>query len=405
MRGVDDWGTSERPRNFREMILWRNPNGQAPLTALMSKMRKQTVDDMEFNWWEEELKPVRLQKNGVISSLVTNNVSVDGGDARDLVVGDILLVEKAMTTSYGFEQVQVTSVISSVAVAISRAFAGTTKDTIGDDTYLVKIGNAFAEGSTSPPSANRNPTKISNYCQDFKTAYEMSDWAIKTNIRTGDPWKNDKKRKMFDHSVALEYAWMWGYPSETTDSEGNRIYMTGGLYYFLASQYDATEKPTIATISSVVNSTAEDTFLDAVYQVFDYNTDESGNERIMLCGNGFLNWLNRAARESNSTRINFDSTVKFYGMELQKWIVPQGTFYTKTHPLMNVHGRFTNGSFILNPSGIVYRHLPGMDTYQDEGPGGRGIQANDAAKKKGQWRTVAGIEPHHLRTMRYLQVE
>jgi hypothetical protein len=37
LRGTGDWGTDERPKNFREMILWRNPNGQAPLTAIMAK--------------------------------------------------------------------------------------------------------------------------------------------------------------------------------------------------------------------------------------------------------------------------------------------------------------------------------------------------------------------------------
>ena len=40
LRGTGDWGTDERPKNFRETILWRDPNGSAPLTALMSKMKK-----------------------------------------------------------------------------------------------------------------------------------------------------------------------------------------------------------------------------------------------------------------------------------------------------------------------------------------------------------------------------
>lgn len=48
--GSGDWGTDERPKNFREMILWRNPNGSAPLTALMAKMRTESTDDPEFAW-------------------------------------------------------------------------------------------------------------------------------------------------------------------------------------------------------------------------------------------------------------------------------------------------------------------------------------------------------------------
>ena len=45
LRGTGDWGTDERPKNFRELILWRDPNGEAPLTALMAKMRKESTDD------------------------------------------------------------------------------------------------------------------------------------------------------------------------------------------------------------------------------------------------------------------------------------------------------------------------------------------------------------------------
>jgi hypothetical protein len=37
LRGTGDWGTDERPKNFREMILWLNPNGTAPIFALSSR--------------------------------------------------------------------------------------------------------------------------------------------------------------------------------------------------------------------------------------------------------------------------------------------------------------------------------------------------------------------------------
>ena len=60
LRGTGDWATDERPKNFREMILWRNPNGMAPLTALLSKMKSESTDDPEFAWYEEELNALRL---------------------------------------------------------------------------------------------------------------------------------------------------------------------------------------------------------------------------------------------------------------------------------------------------------------------------------------------------------
>lgn len=50
LRGTGDWATDERPKNFREYILWRKPNGSAPLLALTSKIGSEETNDPEFNW-------------------------------------------------------------------------------------------------------------------------------------------------------------------------------------------------------------------------------------------------------------------------------------------------------------------------------------------------------------------
>jgi len=399
LRGTGDWGTDERPKNFREMILWRNPNGSAPLTALMSKMKKSATTDPEFFWWEEELNPVRLQVNGVVTTVSHTTITIDNGDAGDLIAGDLLMVEKATVTTYSYEILEVAAVQSATQFTVTRGAADTTAAAIPDNSFLLKIGNAFAEGTASPSASTRNPTKYGNLTQIFKTTYELTGTAAETTTRTGDPISNDKKRKMFDHSTMLEHAFLFGHKYETTGSNGKPKRYTGGLLEYLQMNYDAVSKPTIATISSVT-TTGEDDLLEATYRVFDYNTSEAGNQRLVLAGNGFLNHMNRWARDSASTRINFDSTVKLYGMELQRWIMPQGTIYVKTHPLMNINTRFTNAAFIVDPSGLRYRPMKNRDTkFMDN------IQNNDEDTRKGQWMTEAGVEFNHLRAMRYLAIE
>ena len=400
--GSADWGTDERPKNFREMILWRNPNGSAPLTALMSKMRTESTDDPEFAWWEEEMNPVRVN----VSSAMSNaglTVTIDSGDAYNLVAGDLMYVEAAAATATFPEIVTVAAVQSSTQFTITRGAAGTTTATVAANAKLLKIGNAFGEGEASPAASTRNPSKYYNYTQIFKTAYRVTNTAKATRFRTGDPLKNDKKRRMFDHSVALEQAFLFGarYESATGGAVNSKpLRYTGGLYYFLQANYNATTAPVIKSIASTVTNTGTDSLLDAVYQVFDYNTDGSGNERLVLCGNGFLNYLNKWVKYDGSTRINYEGTIRFFGMELQKWIIPQGTLYLKTHPLMNVNTRYTNAAFIIDPSGIKYRPLSGRDTkFQDN------IQANDADERKGQWITEAGVEFNHLKSMRYISIE
>lgn len=48
MRGTGSWATDQRPKNYRETILFLYPNGTAPLTAIMSKLKSERVDDPEF---------------------------------------------------------------------------------------------------------------------------------------------------------------------------------------------------------------------------------------------------------------------------------------------------------------------------------------------------------------------
>jgi hypothetical protein len=106
LRGTGDWGTDERPKNFREYIMWRNPNGSTPLLALMSKVGKASTDDPEFAWWDEPTDIIRLTVNGALgttdSTIVVNSLDPDAttpsrnwGVANHLVPGDVLMVEPA----------------------------------------------------------------------------------------------------------------------------------------------------------------------------------------------------------------------------------------------------------------------------------------------------------------------
>lgn len=390
LRGTGDWATDERPKNFREMILWRNPNGQTPLTALLSKMKSESTSDPEYAWYEEELNALRLTVNFTTgysttdtSITVTSNVT----DATDVVAGDIFLVEKALTTAYNHEIIVASANGSGNIVAFTRASSGTAAAPIANGTFLTKIGNVFAEGTGAPSASTRNPTKMYNLCQIFKTTYDITNTAKNTKTRTGDPIKNDKKRKMFDHSVAMELAFLFGKRHETTGSNGKPLRFTGGLLWAL-SQYAP------SMITAFTTTPTETTFTDAVYKVFDYNSG-AGDERIVFSGNGFLNSLNKLAASQARTRVNFDGLIDVYGMKLQRWVLPQGTIYVKSHPLFNTHSRFTNDACIIDPSSLKYRHMRDT-TFKDN------IQANDADETKGQWLTEAGLEAEHLKTMGWI---
>src|SRR5215469_3045333 len=106
LRGTGDWGLDERPKNFREYIMWRNPNGSTPLLALMSKVGKESTDDPEYAWWDEPSDIIRVQTSGALGTTDTT-ITVSSTDpsaaspannwgvASHLVPGDVLMVEPA----------------------------------------------------------------------------------------------------------------------------------------------------------------------------------------------------------------------------------------------------------------------------------------------------------------------
>lgn len=395
IRGTGDWATDERPKNFREVILFRNPNGTAPLFALMGKMPDESVNDPEFSWWDEPNDLVRLQINGAIADTGEETIVVDSGEpsaaapdamwggALHLKAGDLLLVEDS-TKDVGFtnEIIRVLSVTSNTQFEAARGQAGTTAAAIANDAFLLRIGSAYAEGTNAPDATTRNPVKFFNYCQIFKTAYEITRTASKTKTRTGDPISNDKKRKIWDHSQQIEMSLMFGQRFETVGSNGKPLRYMGGLREFI---------PAVTTKIFAADVTLEN-YLDASYPLFDWDTP-AGDERIGFCGNQYLNSLNLMVQRN--TQVQYNGTVSAYGLKLKSFSLPQGTFYLKTHPLMNRHPYFRASSFFVDGSAIKWRYI--TDTMFEDN-----VQQNGQDGKKGQWLTEGSIEVRYAgRTLGY----
>src|SRR5690349_1859963 len=186
LRGTGDFGTSERPESFREMILRLNPNGTAPIFALTSKARKKTVSDPHFHWWNEANVLVRLQVNGAHTSgdTVINinsadptaaTLDVNFGNATHLKPGDLIMVEPAAdAAAFSPEFMQVTGALSDTQFTARRGQAGTTPGALSNGQFLLLIGSAYAEGGLAPRAVTRNPVKFDNFTQIFKDAYEIS---------------------------------------------------------------------------------------------------------------------------------------------------------------------------------------------------------------------------------------
>ena len=353
LRGTGNWGTDERPKNFREGILRFNPNGTAPIFALSAKAGKKTVDDPEFSWWAEGNVLIRLQVNGAAAAgdtLITvdsadptaSTMSANLGTATHLKPGDVLLVEPTSdNATFNHELIQVDDVLSDTQFTARRGVGGTTAATIANDIWLTVIGSAYAEGTGTPRATSRNPIKFYNYIQIFKDTYELTGTADVTTTRTNNGYSEDKKRKMFKHSSDIEWAIMFGRKYETTGDNGKPLRFMGGLREFIPS----------ANVTVFGAAVTPSSFMDAIAPVFDFDTG-AGDTRMMFAGNQAIIELSKVF--VNEVTFNVTNTVKVYGMDFQEFLMPGGKVLIKSHPLLSRHGLYKKSAFILDFDAVKY---------------------------------------------------
>lgn len=355
LRGTGDWGTDERPKSFREKILFFSPNGNAPIFGLTSKAGKMSVSDPEFSWWAESQNLVRLVVNGALvaaDTLVTvdsvdptaTTMSALYGTATNLKPGDILLVEPSVdAAAYAPEMVEVDTVVSDTQFTVRRGAAGTTPASIADNAGLTLIGSAYAEGTGAPRAVSRNPVKFSNFIQIFKDSYELTGTAAETATRTGDPWSNDKKRKMFDHSRAIEQSFLFNTTkAETTGDNGKPKRFMGGL----RSMIPATNQTVSATYTAL-------TFSNAIAPAWNFDLG-GGDTRIGFCGNAARTEIGKMVVGATGIKIELGNVVRVYGIDFQEFILPMGRLLLKTHPLLSQHPLYKNSLYVLDFSAIKY---------------------------------------------------
>src|SRR5215471_3704417 len=389
LRGTGDWGTDERPKNFREGILRFNPNGTAPIFALSAKAGKRSVDDPEFAWWCEGNVLIRLQINfaanyGTTDTMLTvdtldptsTTLGANLGTATNLKPGDILLVEPVSdSATFNYELLEVDSVISDTQFNVRRGAGGTTAAAINDNVFLTVIGSSFAEGTGAPRAVTRNPIKFSNFIQIFKDTYELTGTADKTKTRTNNNYSEDKKRKSFKHSGDIEWSMLLGRAAETTGDNGKPKRFMGGIRSFIPSS-------NVTVFSSAVTP---NTFLDAIAPVFNYNTG-AGDTRMVFAGQTALIELSKVF--AGEVLFNVNNVVKIYGMDFQEFRMPNGTVLLKSHPLLSIHGLYKKSAFVLDFDAIKYITMNGR-------PDGRAkddVQLEEEDVRRGFFQTDCSVE-------------
>ena len=419
MRGSGDFTVEgQRPKNWREMILYLYPNGSAPLTAILSKMASEKVDDPEFNWYTKTLST----QAGTITGVYTNAALSAAYAGATAVAGDTLYLKMAEADAKEFRIGHQVLLRKSDAVSVdknakvtARTLAGassyltilllesdnTTGDDISDATRCLVIGNINAEGAGMPDAISYDPVKVSNLTQIFRTPLDITRTAKRTRLRTGDAYKEAKREALEYHSIEMEKAFLWGIMTERTGANGKPERTTAGLIPTI-KQYAPNNVVDFRTWSTA-NHGAEDwtenfageDFIDTQLEVlFRYGN----RQKLALCGSGALLGINKLVK--NRSDFTFTSETKDYGIQVVSWKTPFGEINLMTHPLFSFESSNRNSMVIFEPANLKFRYIDDTTFYADGEKQNTGPNRVDGTKE--EFLTEAGLEYHHPAGWGYL---
>ena len=407
LRGTGDWATDQRPKDWREMILYLYPNGSAPLTAMLAMMKSEKPTDPEFNWWTKTLP---LQ-GGAVTNIYTDSAMttayVSGG-----VAGDTLYVKLAEAVCKEIRpghqvllrdesdlDVDVNAKVtartvnganSKLAVKLLEDDDNSTSGDLSDCDRILVNGNINAEGASAPTSIAYDPVKWYNYTQIFRTPHELTNTNKEIELRTGDQFQENKRESLELHSIEMEKAFLWGIRSENIGDNGKPERTTAGLIPVAKASGVSGNYTTDSTYSGEAWLTGGETWLDSkLEEVFRYGD----TTKLAFCGSGAMLGINRLAK--NSGTINITPETTSYGIQVMTWLTPFGKLMLKTHPLFSYEATNRNSMVIFEPKKLKERPLRNTRYLTNR-------QANDVDAVKDEWLTETGLEYHHPETFAWL---
>ena len=400
MRGTGSWVTDQRPKNFRQGLLYLYPNGTAPLTAINSMGRSRRVDDPEFAYFAKELeaRQTTLSTSGLytdsgLSAASTGSkaagttlyASMAGASDRDNYRAGqtIRLVDASNLTVNALAKV--TSVGADHLVIDLLSVCNPSEDI---DTVHVS-GSVNEEGATIPASVSYDPTKFYNYTQIFRTPLDITRTAQLTRLRTGNPYKELKREALQYHGIDMEWAAFFGEKSENTGSGGHPERTTQGYISFI-NEHESGNVDDWQDEAGTWAAGGEDWLDDKFEQVFRYGR----NEKTMFAGSGAILGINKLVK--NTGQFNYTAKTSSYGINIVRWDGPFGVINIINHPLFTQSALYRHMCVIMEPENTQFSYITDTmfkpDPAQKEG----GFSARDALKE--EYLTEAGWEFQFAKT-------
>jgi len=412
LRGTGDWATDQRPLNWRQMILRLYPNGSAPLTAFLSKLGNEKVNDPQYHWWTKALPLQAGAVTGVYLDSGLSNAYVSGGTAgqtlyikmAEALIKEIRAGHQVLLRDSSDLTVDVVAKVtdrsangtsSYAEVKLLEADDNSTSNDLSDCDRILVTGSINSEGSAMPDAVSYDPIKWYNLTQIFKTPLEITRTAEMTNLRTNPQAYQELKREALElHSIEMEKAFLFGIPTEGTGDNGKPERTTCGLINAIKGSGIVGHGGTGGTVSDYPtdSSYSGQSWLQGGEDWLDTQIAEAmrygSTEKTAFCGDGALLALNKLVK--NGGDFSFTAATAEYGINVIKWVTPLGMINLIRHPLMSYETTTRNSMIIFEPKNVKYRFITDTTFQEDKSSGWTKLDG-----RKEQYLTECGLEYHH----------
>jgi hypothetical protein len=417
-----DYGQRRR-YNFGDRIAELAPE-ESPFFVYLSQTAKLPTDDSLFRYLEDRTKIDYTSREfqvkagfGGVSSLTAGQeftMEVETLDSTAtsvdfLVKGMVLAVKTA--AAYGNAIVRVETGPSdhgahtSFTAKVISVSAASGSDAIAAEDRCQIIGSAYAEGSGSPDVFSDSFDDNYGYTQIFKTAAEITNTAMATNMRgVANEFERVLAQKMREHKIDIERAMLFGQKARVGGiqyTEGlvghiikNSTFVDAGagapsnaLTYQSGKAYAKTYTTSELTYDNLLSD----------FEVLFDPARGGSNERLALASLPVISYFNKMGGTSfseNSTngsqyRLNMDELAGNFGHKLMEIDTVHGSVYLVKEPLFRGH---SSGLMLMaDMSKLYYRPLVGNGMNRDTEVI-ENVQGADEDLRKDMIITEAGLE-------------
>jgi hypothetical protein len=371
LRGTGEFNQDFRPTNYRELFTLLEPNGTAPLNALLAMATNEATDDPKFNNFRDELPDRTLTvDNETGYNATTTTLQMDAGSEVGYVLAGSIVVN-----SRTGEVMHATADGNTVAktITVTRNIGGTSH-TINDGDQLFVAGFAAKEGSSAPNAISFDAVVDYNYTQIFKTPFKVSGTLDNTRLRTGNKYDEAMTKALKLHMSDIERAFFWSIRNEVNGSTSEPLRFTGGLMNLLQNQ--TIDVSTFDTPNDMTEDQFDRLLIDTIFAY-------GSAEKLAFVGATVAGHLQKFGKN----RWQPTQVQGTYGVNVTRYQTFAGDLMVHLHPQFRQVPGMDSAMVILDLPHVKYRYLQNRDTHLQEN-----IQANDEDAKKSQYLTECGLE-------------